>query len=68
MATIENPDTNGSQSPISPSAETGIQEGACGSKPEKRPLRLGLLNGKGWIAEDFDDPLPDEILAGFEER
>jgi prevent-host-death family protein len=37
-------------------------------KAEKRPLRFGLLEGKGWIADDFDDPLPDEILAGFEGR
>ena len=37
-------------------------------KPEKRPLVLGLLEGKGWIAEDFDAPLPDEILPGFEGR
>jgi len=37
-------------------------------KPEKRPLVLGLLEGKGWIADDFDAPLPDEILAGFEGR
>jgi prevent-host-death family protein len=35
-------------------------------KPEKRPIVFGLLEGKGWIAEDFDAPLPDEILAGFE--
>jgi len=37
-------------------------------KPEKRTYRLGLLEGKGWIADDFDAPLPDEILAGFEGR
>ena len=37
-------------------------------KPEKRPIVFGLLEGKGWIAEDFDAPLPDEILAGFEGR
>ena len=37
-------------------------------KPEKRPLKLGLLNGKGWIADDFDGPLPEEILAAFEGR
>lgn len=37
-------------------------------KPEKRSLVLGLLEGKGWIADDFDAPLPDEILAGFEGR
>lgn len=37
-------------------------------KPEKHPLKLGLLNGKGWIADDFDGPLPEEILAAFEGR
>ena len=35
---------------------------------EKRVYKLGLLGGKGWIAEDFDAPLPDEILAQFEGR
>jgi prevent-host-death family protein len=35
---------------------------------EKRVYRLGLLEGKGWIADDFNDPLPDEILAQFEGR
>jgi len=29
---------------------------------------LGALEGKGWIADDFDAPLPDEILAQFEGR
>jgi prevent-host-death family protein len=37
-------------------------------KPEKRPLKPGLLNGKGWIADDFDGPLPEKILAAFEGR
>lgn len=37
-------------------------------KPEKLPLRPGLLKGKIWIADDFDAPLPDEILAAFEGR
>lgn len=37
-------------------------------QPEKRKLVYGLLQGQGWIADDFDDPLPDEILAGFEGR
>jgi prevent-host-death family protein len=37
-------------------------------KPEKLPVRFGLLKGKIWIADDFDAPLPDEILAGFEGR
>lgn len=36
---------------------------------KKRPYRLGLLKGKGgWLSDDFDDPLPDEILAPFEGR
>lgn len=34
----------------------------------KRTYTLGLLEGKGWIADDFDAPLPDEILARFEGR
>jgi prevent-host-death family protein len=37
-------------------------------KQEKRPLVYGLLEGEGWIADDFNDPLPDDILAGFEGR
>lgn len=32
--------------------------------PAKR--ELGFDAGKIWIAPDFDDPLPDEILAEFE--
>jgi hypothetical protein len=35
---------------------------------EKRPIRFGLLEGKGWIADDFNAPLPDELLALFEGR
>jgi len=35
----------------------------------KRPFRLGLLKGKGgWLSDDFDAPLPEEILAQFEGR
>ena len=30
----------------------------------KRPL--GMDSGKVWIADDFDAPLPDDILADFE--
>lgn len=30
--------------------------------------RLGQLEGKIWIADDFDDPLPDEIERAFEGR
>ena len=35
---------------------------------EKRALSLGCLQGKGWIADDFDAPLPDDLLALFEGR
>ena len=34
----------------------------------KRRVKFGLLKGKLRIAPDFDTPLPDEILAGFEGR
>jgi len=37
-------------------------------KQEKRTINFGALQGKGWIADDFDAPLPDEILAQFEGR
>ena len=30
--------------------------------------RLGLLKGKVRIPVDFDDPLPDEVIAAFEGR
>ena len=29
------------------------------------PRRPGLMKGQIWIADDFDDPLPEEILAAF---
>jgi len=35
---------------------------------EKRMRSFGSLEGKGWIADDFNDPLPDELLALFEGR
>lgn len=34
-------------------------------EPVKEPRRPGALKGKIWIADDFDDPLPPEIMAGF---
>jgi prevent-host-death family protein len=33
-------------------------------KPKRRP---GALKRKIKIAKDFDDPLPEDILAGFED-
>jgi hypothetical protein len=35
---------------------------------EKLKIRFDLLEGQGWIADDFDAPLPDEMLAEFEGR
>lgn len=32
------------------------------TKPKRKP---GALKGQIWIADDFDDELPPEILAGF---
>jgi prevent-host-death family protein len=33
------------------------------TKPEARPL--GFARGEVWVADDFDAPLPDELLAQF---
>ena len=34
---------------------------------EKRaPIKFGTLKGKIWIAENFDAPLPDDVLEEFE--
>ncbi|MGO9775379.1 MAG: type II toxin-antitoxin system Phd/YefM family antitoxin [Terracidiphilus sp.] len=38
------------------------------SGKDKRLLGIGSLEGKGWIAEDFDAPLPDETVTLFEGR
>lgn len=30
------------------------------------PRKFGLLEGQGfWIGDDFDDPLPDDMMAAF---
>jgi antitoxin (DNA-binding transcriptional repressor) of toxin-antitoxin stability system len=34
----------------------------------KRRIKFGFLKGKLTIPADFDAPLPDELLAGFEGR
>jgi prevent-host-death family protein len=36
--------------------------------PAGKRRRLGVLAGKIWIADDFDDPLPEDVLADFEGR
>jgi prevent-host-death family protein len=35
-------------------------------EPMKRPIRFGLLKGKIHVADNFDAPLPDDMLAEFE--
>ncbi|MFT3801641.1 MAG: type II toxin-antitoxin system Phd/YefM family antitoxin [Burkholderiaceae bacterium] len=35
---------------------------------EERKVRFGVLEGRIRIADDFDAPLPDEVLAAFEGR
>jgi prevent-host-death family protein len=32
----------------------------------RKPRRLGLWEGKVWVGDDFDDPLPSEIQRRFE--
>ena len=34
--------------------------------PTKNKIRLGVLKGKIKISDDFDAPLPDDILNDFE--
>lgn len=33
---------------------------------QKRAIRFGVLKGKITISDDFDAPLPDEVLDSFE--
>jgi prevent-host-death family protein len=35
--------------------------------PAEPRLRLGLLKGIGTVPDDFDEPLPDDVLRSFEE-
>lgn len=36
--------------------------------PESGPRRPGILRGRMQVADDFDAPLPEELLAAFEGR
>ncbi len=38
------------------------------ARPTRSPRRLGALRGKIRVADDFDAPLPDDLLAVFEGR
>lgn len=35
-------------------------------EPPTRRIKFGLLKGKLRVPVDFDAPLPDEVVAGFE--
>ncbi len=37
-------------------------------EPQRRQVKLGLLKGKLSVSKDFDAPLSDEVIAGFEGR
>jgi prevent-host-death family protein len=34
-------------------------------EPRREPRKPGLMKGQIWIAEDFEEPLPEEIMAAF---
>jgi prevent-host-death family protein len=34
-------------------------------EPKNAKRQLGIYRGEIWMADDFDGPLPDDILAGF---
>jgi prevent-host-death family protein len=34
-------------------------------EPRRQPREPGLMKGQIWIADDFEDPLPEEIMAAF---
>lgn len=36
--------------------------------PQRRPICFGVLRGKIRVSDDFDAPLSEEVLAGFEGR
>lgn len=33
---------------------------------QEAPMRIGMLKGKIWVSDNFDDPLPEDILRLFE--
>jgi prevent-host-death family protein len=38
----------------------------CALQTERSKRIPGSMKGKIWIADDFDAPLPDDLLAAFE--
>ncbi len=36
-----------------------------GEKPNLPPRKLGLMKGEIWIADDFNDPMPQDFLDAY---
>lgn len=49
-------------------ARNGLPVAKLVAVPASKKRELGFAKGEIWIGDDFDDPLPDEILAAFEGR
>ncbi len=48
--------------------KNGVPKARLVPIPQTKGKRVpGLGKGKIWIADDFDDPLPDDMLATLEE-
>jgi hypothetical protein len=48
-----------------PTGKSVPESGEKKSKEQRLDRRPGALKGKIWIGPDFEDPLPEEILAAF---
>ncbi|KFG95437.1 hypothetical protein GQ56_0120300 [Burkholderia paludis] len=71
---MQNANTTGAN-PIDPSQRADVAVSADGDGVSadrhtvaRLPVRFGVLQGQAWIADDFDAPLPDELLDAFEGR
>jgi prevent-host-death family protein len=49
-------------------AKNGVPRAKLVPLGRARPLKFGVLKGKIRYPDDFDLPLPDEVLAQFEGR
>ncbi len=49
-------------------ADQPVAEVKMAAPPNKQPRPFGLAQGEFVVPDDFDAPLPDDILDGFEGR
>jgi prevent-host-death family protein len=50
-------------------AKAGVPTARLVPFAQPKPIRrFGTMKGKIWIADDFDAPMPDDVLADFEGR